>query len=208
MAPAHDLLLLYFLTDLMACLTPGPAVLAVTSHALSGSWRGAAGAIAGINLGNILWFTLAGLGLATLTKMAPTAFLVLRWVGLAYLLYLGISMWRGAHKISLEKRSGKSNAVTGLLSALAVQLSNPKALIFFTVFLPPFIDPHAPMLRQIIILAVIGVVTEIAVLSGYAMLAYRLGRLTISAHRAHWIGRVSGGMLICAAAGMALKGSR
>ncbi|MBB6123168.1 LysE family translocator [Sphingobium subterraneum] len=208
MAANHHLLLLYFLTDLMACLTPGPAVLAVTSHALGGSLRGAAGAIAGINLGNVLWFTLAGLGLATITTIAPIVFLVLRWVGISYLLYLGISMWRGTHAITFRRDTRRSGALQGLFSAIAIQLSNPKALLFFTVLLPPFLDPHAPMMRQIAVLALIGVITEVTVLAGYAAIAYRLGRLTIGADRAHWIGRASGGMLIGAAAAIALKGTR
>lgn len=202
------LLGLYAATDLMACLTPGPAVLAVTSHALGGSVRGAAGAILGINLANLVWFSLAGLGLSALISAAPTLFVVLRWAGIAYLVYLGIRTWREAHGVAF--RNGRSGAgfARGLFSAIAVQLSNPKALLFFTVFLPPFIDYRAPVLPQIAVLAAIGVFLEASVLAGYSFLAYRLGRLSMDERTGRTVGRASGAMLLGTAAMLALAGRK
>jgi homoserine/homoserine lactone efflux protein len=203
-----QLLVLYAITDLLACLTPGPAVMAVTSHALGGSLRSATGAILGINLGNMLWFTLVALGLTAVVHAAPDAFLVLRWLGIAYLAYLGISMWLGAHGVTFEKRRTRTDFSHGMMSAIAVQISNPKALIFFTVFLPPFVDASRPMIPQLAVLAAIAVLIEATVLGGYATLAYRLGQLTMGTRAAHWTGRISGTLLICAALGLAWTGLR
>lgn len=206
MATAGHLLLLYALTDLMACLTPGPAVLTVTSHALGGSWRGVIGAVVGINLGNIIWYALVGAGLGALFAAAPTLFAVLRWLGIGYLLWLGLQNWRSAHALSFEGRTKGIGFARGLFSAIAVQLSNPKALLFFSVLLPPFLDLRRPMAPQIVQLAAIGVTIEIVTLLGYALLAHRLGRLAMDRGTAHWIGRTSGTMLIGAALGLAWAG--
>ncbi|MET0360404.1 MAG: LysE family translocator [Sphingobium sp.] len=204
---AAHLLLLYAFADLIACLTPGPAVLTVASHALAGSRRGAAGAIIGINAGNLIWFTLAGAGLSAVVAALPGVFAVLRWTGIAYLLWIGIEAWRRSDAtLALNATSGRAGFRRGLLSAAAVQLSNPKALLFFTVVLPPFINPSAPVLPQIVALAMIGVMIEGTVLSVYALLAWRLGRLTARPATNRIVNRASGGLLILAALGIAATG--
>jgi homoserine/homoserine lactone efflux protein len=201
------LLLLYALTDLIACLVPGPAVLTVTSHALAGSRRGAAGAIAGINSGNLVWFTLAGAGLSAVVTALPHLFVALRWIGIAYLLWLGLQTWRQSDEaLALRAARVKTSFGRGLLSAAAVQLSNPKALLFFTVILPPFINPAAPVVPQIAALACIGVMIEVSVLAVYAMMAWRLGRYASNRAANRLINRGSGGLLIMAALGIAATG--
>ncbi|HEX7855527.1 MAG TPA: LysE family translocator [Sphingobium sp.] len=201
------LLLFYAFTDLIACLTPGPAVLAVASHALAGSRRGAAGAIAGINTGNLVWFTLAGAGLSAVVTALPNLFAALRWIGIGYLLWIGIQAWRQSDEgLALKAAKEKAGFGRGLLSAAAVQLSNPKALLFFTVILPPFINPAAPIVHQIVSLAVIGVVIEASVLTLYATLAWRLGRYAASRTTNRIINRSSGSLLIMAALGIAATG--
>lgn len=201
------LLLLYAFTDLIACLTPGPAVLTVASHALAGSRRGAAGAIAGINAGNLIWFALAGAGLSAVVTALPGMFAALRWIGIAYLLWIGVQAWRHADAgLRLKAASQHAGFRRGLLSAAAVQLSNPKALLFFTVILPPFINPAQPVTPQIVHLAIIGVTIEATILAIYALLAWRLGRLAADQAKTRLINRASGAMLIAAALGIAATG--
>lgn len=201
------LLLLYAFTDLIACLTPGPAVMAVASHALAGSRRGAAGAITGINAGNLVWFTLAGAGLSAVVSALPGLFAALRWIGIGYLLWIGFQSCRQSDEtLALRSAGEKTGFGRGLLSAAAIQLSNPKALLFFTVILPPFINPAMPILRQILWLAVIAVVIEATVLTVYAGLAWRLGRYAASRTTNRVINRTSGGLLILAALGIAATG--
>jgi homoserine/homoserine lactone efflux protein len=201
------LLLLYALTDLVACLTPGPAVLTVAGHALAGSRRGAAGAIVGINAGNLLWFALAGAGLSALVTALPALFAILRWIGIAYLLWIGIQAWRHADApMAVRAARRPAGFRRGLMSAVAVQLSNPKALLFFTVILPPFLNPAAPMTPQIVSLASIGVAIEAVVLAGYAAFAWRLGRLVGDRATNRMVNRASGTLLIAAALGVAMTG--
>ncbi|MCE7797041.1 LysE family translocator [Sphingobium sufflavum] len=201
------LLLLYAFTDLIACLTPGPAVLTVASHALAGSRRGAAGAITGINAGNLIWFVLAGAGLSAVVMALPNLFAALRWIGIGYLIWIGVQAWRQSdEKLALKAAPEKAGFRRGLLSAAAVQLSNPKALLFFTVILPPFISPTQPIVPQIAALALIAVTIEAAVLVVYATLAWRLGRYTANRATNRLVNRTSGTLLIVAALGIAATG--
>lgn len=201
MGAAGDLLLLYALTDLMACLSPGPAVLTVTSQALCGTRRGTAGAIMGINLGNLVWFTMAGLGLATVLKASPLLFSFLRWGGIAYIIWLSAQVWRQSGGFALKEECKPNGFKSGMLTAIAVQLSNPKALLFFAVMLPPFIDVQAPVLPQIILLAAIAVTIETCVLTGYATLAHRIRKMTEKGDSRSriWLSRISALLILSAA---------
>lgn len=199
------LLVAYAITDLIACLIPGPAVMAVMSIALTGSIRGMIGAIAGINASNIVWYTMVGAGLIALAQTWPGLFVTLRWAGIVYLVYLGIQTWRSHIELSVTGARVPIGAWRGFASAVAVQLSNPKALVFFTVFLPPFISLNKPVAPQIITLAAIGISLEVLVLGSYGFLAYRLGKLAISNRAEKWIAHISGAILVAIAVAMALS---
>jgi len=202
---ATNLLLAYAVTELVACLMPGPAVMTVTGIALTGSLRGMAGAIAGINFSNIIWYSMVGAGLVALVHAAPGLFIALRWAGTAYLFWLGVQTWRSHITLAGTRKRQHIGAWRGFAGAVAVQLSNPKALIFFTVFLPPFIDVRHAVAPQIITLAVIGVTMETMALGGYGLLAYRLGRLALSERAEKRIAHISGAILMAIALAMALS---
>lgn len=204
MGEAVHLLAVYAITDLIACLMPGPAVAFVSGIALSGSLRGMAGAIAGINVANALWYAMIGTGLVALIDRAPVVFALLGWAGIGYLLWLGVQTWRAHAHLEAGRARSKIGMGRGFASAIAVQLSNPKAMLFFTVFLPPFIDVHRPIAPQLLVLAAIGIALEILVLTGYGLLAYRLGALSLSPVAERTVARVSGAVFILVAFGMAL----
>lgn len=205
MMQGSNLLLAYAATELVACLMPGPAVLSVASIGLSGSLRGMAGAIAGINASNILWYIMVGAGLIALIHSFPELFVILRWAGTAYLLWLGVQTWRHPAHLSISGERKRIGFRRGFAGAVAVQLSNPKALVFFTVFLPPFIDLHQPVAPQLVRLAAIGITLEVMALATYGLLAWRLGRLAMSAEAERRIARTSGAILIAIAVAMALS---
>lgn len=207
MLPNGNLLIAFTLTDLVACLAPGPAVLSVMSIGLSGSLRGMFAAIAGINVSNLIWYTMVGAGLVALAHTAPGLFLVLRWAGILYLFWLGVQTWRSHITLATSAQGPRIGIRRGFAGAVALQLSNPKAFVFFTVFLPPFIDVRHPVTPQIILLASIGVTIEVAVLSMYGHLAYRVGQLAMSPRTERLIARVSGAILMGIAAAMALSRS-
>lgn len=200
-----SLLLAFFVTDLVACFLPGPAVLAVVSLGLAGSLRGMWGAITGINISNLIWYAMVGLGLIALVTTMPGLFSVLRWVGTAYLFWLGLQTWRHPAHLRVTGSENRIGFGRGLAGAVAVQLSNPKAMVFFTVFLPPFINLHHPIVPQIMRLASIGVAIEVLALAFYGLLAYRLGQFAVTPAAGRRIGRVSGSILMAIAVAMALS---
>jgi homoserine/homoserine lactone efflux protein len=178
---ALETILLFLITDMMLCLTPGPATLVIVSHALphgpAGGIRGAFGPIVGVNFGNFIWYGLTAFGLIALIQAVPTAYSVLRWIGVAYLAWMGFRMFHGGTSALARQSARTAGFGKGFLTGLTVQMSNPKALLFYSAVIPPFIDPDGPVLLQFAILAGLTVFTETTGLTFYASLASRARKL-------------------------------
>ena len=158
-------------TETVLCFIPGPAVLFVVSAALArGSGAGIAAAL-GILIANAFYFTLSGTGIAAAILASSELFTALRWIGTAYLLWLGLRMLLSR----AQPPSGTANSAASqfLLRGIIVQGSNPKALLFFVALLPQFINPAAAVGWQIVALGVSSVVIEFFVLLLYIVLAVR-----------------------------------
>ena len=146
--------LIYLTAVFGLSLTPGPnGLLALTHGALYGHRR-ALWTIGGGMLGFVLLMALSMFGLAALLKASAHALLVLKWLGAAYLIWLGIQLWRAPplHLTPLQAaapRSGVQLFRQGLLSAL----SNPKVILFFGAFLPQFLDPTRSLWLQFAVMA-------------------------------------------------------
>ncbi len=161
---------IYLLASIGLSLSPGPnGLLALTHGALHGR-RMALYTVCGGALGFVAVIALSMFGIGALLQTSATALTVMKWVGGAYLVWLGIQVWR-APPIGLEAgataapRSGASLFRQGLLSAL----TNPKGLLFFAAFLPQFIDPSRSLVVQFLVMAgtfaAIEVVTETVIAS-------------------------------------------
>ncbi len=194
-----ETLLLFFATDLLMCLTPGPVVMAVTAQQLTGDTRGTLGVMAGIHVGNIIWYALVALGFITLLTRSPLLFDLLQWAGLGFLLFLGLRALFSHQSRFVAKRGLALGATKGFATGLAIHMANPKALLFYSVILPPFINPDNPLLPQIAALAAITLITETIGMSTYAIAAWRVRQLEIKGDRLLTLERASGVMLIVAA---------
>lgn len=168
--------LLYLLAAIGLSLSPGPnGLLALTHGALHGR-RLAAFTIAGGALGFVILIALSMFGIGALLQRSIFWLTALKWLGGAYLVWLGIQLWRapallaGDAPAALASRSGASLFREGLLSAL----SNPKALLFFAAFLPQFIDPARSLLLQFAVMASTFAAVEIATEFGLAAAAARV----------------------------------
>lgn len=154
--------LVYLVTSIGLSASPGPnGLLALTHGALYG-WRKALFTIAGGALGFVLVIALSLFGIGALVQSSLVWLTVLKWVGGLYLVWLGIQVWRSPPlqldiAASTVTRSGFSMFRQGALSAA----TNPKALLFFSAFLPHFIDPQRSLLLQFAIMAGTFVATEI-----------------------------------------------
>ncbi len=198
-----ETILLFVAADLMICLTPGPATMVTVTHALppgtAGGMRGALGPIVGINVGNFIWYALTAFGLIALIQSSPAAYAILRWLGVAYLLWMGISMLRGNGKGLSGQLAQQANFRRGFTNGLAVHMSNPKALIFYTAFIPPFIDPAGNLWLQFGILAALTIFTETTGLTFYAALATRARMLGKVDNAQSVFAKIAGIVIIAAA---------
>ena len=189
-----EVLRAYALVTLVLCLTPGPAVLFVLGQAL---WRGPRAGIAaglGIEAGNVAWSLLAALGLTALLALSPITFSVMKWIGAAYLVWLGVQAWRSSFRDGAMTWRESRHA---FVDALWVQMSNPKAAFYVTAILPQFVDRARPVPPQIATLAVVGMVIEAFTLGGYCLAAGYLGRHLAALPRFRiWLDRASGALLI------------
>src|SRR5262249_18201722 len=132
-------------------IIPGPTVLLVVSYALGQGWRTALPMAIGVALGDFTAMTLSMLGLGALLAASATLFTILKWVGAAYLVWLGIKLWRAGGALEAEPRTYAVSAVRMLGHAGLVTALNPKSIPFFVAFLPAFLDPHADFFRQMVV---------------------------------------------------------
>jgi threonine/homoserine/homoserine lactone efflux protein len=154
-------------------IVPGPTVLLVVSYALGQGWRAAFPMAVGVALGDFTAMTLSLLGIGTLLMASATIFMVVKWIGAAYLVYLGIKLFRSGGSLDAEPRTAAASGLRMLTHAWFVTTSNPKGLLFFVAFLPQFIDANASILSQVLILESTFVVLAFANTLTYAALASR-----------------------------------
>lgn len=170
---------LLFITQMVLSLTPGPAVLGVMSQALSRGTSKSIATIAGIISANLFYFVLSGTGVGALLVASYRVFSVVRWIGAAYLIWLGLSAIFGNHSALSVKAAddADSSALKRWMNGAILQLSNPKALIFFTALLPQFLNPGHNLVLQLLIIAAVNALCDFAALLGYGMLAGRVTHL-------------------------------
>lgn len=203
---------LFLATEVALSLSPGPAVLLVISQALrGGATRGIRSAL-GILAANALWFTLSALGVGAAVLAAGDLFLAIRWRGAAYLVYLAFrSAWAAFHPADRHKSDAQHaspDRLPGgpgrdLLRGFLLQMTNPKALIFFVAILPQFIDPAERVEPQMLILGATSIAAEFPVLALYAALASRAGRSTQNRRWVRTIDLAVALLLLAAAGGVA-----
>jgi threonine/homoserine/homoserine lactone efflux protein len=183
----------FILITIVLIITPGPIVTLVISTGATQGMRAALTTVAGTTLGNSLLLTAIAFGLNWVLANAVILFEILRWGGAAYLVWLGVQAWRHAGKSGPAlSPGGRVHFIRGLL----VALSNPKTIVFFTAFLPQFIDPNLPAGRQLAAMCVVSAVLAAMTDSAWAVAA-GLGRAWfMKPARAKLLGRLSGTVLI------------
>lgn len=178
---------------------PGPTVLLVVSYALGHGRRYALATTAGVALGDFTAMTASMLGLGVVLAASATLFTALKWVGAAYLVYLGVKLWRapvgeGDAPDTSETRAGRIFA-----HAYAVTALNPKSIIFFVAFVPQFIDPHMAMTPQIVVFEATFLALATLNAFAYALLAAAARKVVRSQRVQRAINRTGGTLLIGAA---------
>jgi threonine/homoserine/homoserine lactone efflux protein len=190
-------------------IIPGPTVLLVVSYALGQGWRTALPMAVGVALGDFTAMTLSMLGLGALLATSATLFTILKWVGAAYLVYLGIKLWRAGGTLDAQPRTDAVSAAKMLGHAWLVTALNPKSITFFVAFLPAFLDLAGDFLTQMLVFEITFLVLAFANAFGYALVASRARRFASNPRAIGVVNKVGGGLLVGAGvATVSFAGSR
>ena len=165
----------FMLMTAATSLVPGVSMLFVMGQAIRGGWRAGAAALAGMQLGYIGWWLLAGLGLGTLALAFPAAFRLLAVGGALYLGWLGIQAIRraGEGDESTDDAAAQPSR-RSFRDAVFVALGNPKSLIYIVALLPPFVDARHAVPPQLVVLALVAMAIDIAIGAAYIGAGQRL----------------------------------
>ena len=184
-------------------LVPGPSMLFILGEA---AWRGGrrgAWALAGVQFGYIGWWFLAALGLGALALAFPMAFRLLALAGVLYLAWLGFQAIRHAGETRPASDRTSNHSAHAFRDGVLVAMSNPKALIYIVALLPPFVDARQPIVPQLVLLAVVAMIIDVAIGAVYILAGNGLAKSMSDAGTRLWVDRsvgtnfliISGGIL-------------
>ena len=198
--------LAYLVTTIVLSVTPGPGVFSSVSSGLNhgfrrGLWNGV-----GMQLANLILAALVSFGLGAILLASETAFAIVKWLGVAYLIYLGIATWRAHPEMLARKTDGMRSSRDIFVRGFLVSITNPKGIIFFAAILPQFIDVARPQLPQYAILTATTFFVDVFVMAGYTAAAARVLAIMRDSRRIRWVNRGLGSAFV--AAGIALASWR
>ncbi len=197
----------YLIATIILSFTPGPGVFSSISSGLHHGFRLGWWNSVGMQAANLILISIVSLGLGALLLASETLFAAVKWLGVAYLLYLGIVTWRapatGFHE-DADDRAKTPREV--FLRGFLVNITNPKGIIFFAAILPQFIDVARPQAQQYAIIAATTLAVDLVVMMGYTALAAKVLRVLRDPSRLRWVNRTLGGAFV--AAGVALASFR
>ena len=211
---------LFILTETLLSLLPGPAVLLVIGLSVRHGFKIGFGATLGILSTNAIYFTLSALGVGALIVASATLFSIIKWVGAAYLAYLGIVMiaplakrlrGRAPHdeqvinvaNASVAVRNVKKDFRRSFVHGFVLQASNPKNIAFFVAILPQFISPEGNVAGQLAILGIASVLLELPILVIYGIASSKTAAL-MKERVVEWIEAIAGSILVMMGGALAL----
>lgn len=203
--------LAFFAASWVIAISPGSGAVLSMSHGLAYGVRHSSATIAGLQLGLAVILLIAGVGVGALLLASATAFTVVKVLGAAYLIWLGLKQWRSpvdaqapAPGTALVKHPGLPTVRERVLTGFMTNVTNPKGIVFMVAVLPQFIDPSRPLWLQLLILLITSVAVDLVVMHGYAFLASRAQRWLAMAKARRAQNRVFGGVLMAMGASLML----
>ena len=191
--------LAYFVASWVIAVSPGSGAVLAMSHGLAYGVRGASATVLGLQIGLAFILLVAGAGVGAVLVASAGAFMVVKLLGAAYLLWLGFKQWRAP--VTLDDGGAQAGPPVmrlrqRVLTGALTNATNPKGIVFMVAVLPQFINPKRPLLLQLLILLVTTLAVDTVVMHGYALLASRLRALLRSARARRTQNRVFGGVLM------------
>ena len=200
-------LLLFAATEFFLSLSPGPAVFFVVAQGLQRGKKASLFAALGILTGNGIYFALSAVGVGAILLTSQVAFLLIKWLGVAYLTYLGIKLiYTSFLSDSLEPEIDhlETKRRLSFRQGLLMQLANPQSILFFVAILPQFVDIELAPAGQLLVLGIISIFLELPILLAYGWMADRGGALFKNSRFFKWLDVVAGTFLLGAGVKLAL----
>ena len=197
--------LTYTLALGIAAAIPGPGVIALVARALGSGFRSTVPMLFGLALGDVVYLSAAVLGLAYIASSFGTAFMVIKYAGVAYLLWMAVSFWRQG--VTTEKVAAQSagDALSSFLAGFMVTLGNPKVIVFYLALLPTFLDLSTVTPVDFAVLIVLTFAVLVAVMISYIGLAGRARHMLQSPRALKVMNRIAASFLAGAAAAIAVR---
>jgi len=191
-----DLWIAFVAASAVMLAIPGPTVLLVVSYALGHGRRTAAATVAGVVLGDFTAMTASLLGLGAVLAASASLFVALKWLGAAYLVWLGVRLWRAPVAEGPIAVVPAARPRRMLAHAFAVTASNPKSIVFFVAFLPQFLDAGRPFAGQVAVMEASFLVLAALNAAAYALLASAAGGAVRRPTTRRAVNRLGGSALI------------
>lgn len=187
-----ELYTLFFLMAAATVLSPGPGVVMTLTNALRYGMRGTVGGIFGIAFGALVVAAISATSLGILLATSAVAFTILKLLGAAYLVYLGIRLWRSPPVRLVEQSAHKASFGKRFIEGLSLQVTNPKAIFFFLSLFPQFISPEKSYAFQFAALVLMYSALVVVIHSVYALFARRAKNWLTSERGGRAVNRTAG----------------
>ena len=198
--------LTYFLAAIVLSVTPGPGVFSSIRSGLHHGVRLGAWNAVGMQVANMIHVFIVAVGLGAWLLASETLFNTIKWLGVAYLVYLGVTTWRAEPRAFVDAPDADTTVREVFLHGFLVNITNPKSIIFFVAILPQFIDVARPVAFQYAVLAITTFAVDLVIMIGYTALAARVLRVMKDPERLRWMNRGLGSLFV--ATGIALASFR
>lgn len=182
-------------------VVPGPSMLFVMGQSIWRGTRSGAAALIGVQLGYVWWWFLAAVGLGTLALTFPLLFHILAILGALYLAWLGVSAFRSSKEAG-DQKPPKKLSKNAFRDGILVAMSNPKSLVYIVALLPPFVDSRSAVVPQLVVLAIVAMVIDVALGGVYILAGNRLAKAMNRDSTRAWIHRGVGTIFLLIAAGI------
>ncbi len=189
-------LIAYVAACFLFSMIPGPSVTAVVANSLARGTKAGLLTLLGTEIAMLSMVFIVALGLQTVMDFVAGAFVLIKFAGAAYLIWIGWKLFNASGRLEIEQPAARLPLARYVVQGAVINWSNPKSILFLGAFLPQFVDPARPAFGQIMVLGLIVMAVATLTDGCYAVLAGRTRRL-LTAARLRVMNRVSGAILMC-----------
>jgi homoserine/homoserine lactone efflux protein len=192
-----ELYLFFLVTTLMLILVPGPAAITVARQGAANHSKLTFLAVLGVASADAIFFILSATGIASLIVASNVVFSIIKWVGVVYLVFLGMSaIFSKAGAIKIDVQKSQISPAKAFSQGLVIQLANPKALMYFSALLPQFIDPNEPIIFQMFLMGLTCFLADLLVYSVFGRMGAQLAKKQVKPWIVSFINKAAGITLI------------